>query len=87
MLNLTEFNGHAPGPWKILSYSLNDQDILVCGKIGDWVCELKNNKGKITEEMQVNARLIAAAPDLLAEVKALRTRLDDPGDDFHNTPT
>ena len=55
---------HTPGPWK-------QQCFLVTSETGDWVCHtgMGNLPPSRSTESEANARLIAAAPNLL---KALR---------------
>lgn len=57
---------HTPGPWVI-----QDRHFVVAGAwpLGATICEVENNPAdKIS---QANARLIAAAPDMLAVLKEL----------------
>ncbi len=74
---------HTPGPWKILRHDLGDEEIFVVP------VEIRGGNGKlivaydgglapleqewIVEEIEANASLIAAAPDLL---EALETIMD-----------
>ena len=65
-----ETGGHTPGPWRIFEHSWSDTSVLAEG-FDHAVCLLDINHA--TEESQAsdeavmaaNARLIAAAPDLL----------------------
>ena len=59
-MNTEQFDGHTPGPWNV-----NDEVGLVI-KHGDEAHDF------VDMENGANARLMAAAPDLLAEVKRLR---------------
>jgi hypothetical protein len=61
---------HTPGPWKVRDDSrivppLNATQLPIC-KMGS----LRNK-----QEQEANARLIAAAPDMLATIKDLAGRL------------
>jgi hypothetical protein len=54
---------HTPGPWE-------SNDYRVCGRLGKneritVVCDTAHNQATRTEENRANARLIAAAPELL----------------------
>lgn len=65
---------HTPGPWAA-------KDWRVCAGLGKGqrisvICDTAANNKSRTPENEANARLIAAAPDLLA---ACRMVLDDPG--------
>jgi len=54
-INLNEFEGHTPGPWEA------PHEILVSGL--NHIGPLSNGQKEVNE---VDAKLIAAAPDLLA---------------------
>lgn len=60
--------GYTPGPWSA-------KDWRVChsvdGDIGV-ICDTANNKATRTAENMANAKLIAAAPELLAVVELVR---------------
>jgi hypothetical protein len=53
---------HTPGPWTTPDAYPNA--IQVTSASG-WICSLEVNKVNATEEQKANARLIAAAPELL----------------------
>ena len=67
---------HTPGPWKVLEHSWSDTSIVAEG-FDHGICLLDINYA--TEESQeadeaqmaANARLIAAAPDLLAVLQTI----------------
>lgn len=67
---------HTPGPWRVFSHSWSDTSILADG-FDHSICSLDINHA--TEESQeadealmaANARLIAAAPDLLAALQGV----------------
>ena len=71
MLDLTQFEGHTPGPWVALTENRPDAIVKLShgGEIlvGDLIYADENNTA--------NARLIAAAPELLEEMKMLREAL------------
>ena len=75
---------HTPGPWKVFEHSWSETSILAEG-FDHGICRLDINHA--TEESQeadsalmaANARLIAAAPDLLA---ALQEAVDGMGGSY-----
>ena len=66
-MNTDDFEGHTPAPWTIVWWE------------GTWYVDDENN-GTVCElfgtaqKQDPTAKLIAAAPDLLAEVKRLQKR-------------
>ena len=74
MIDTDKYEGHTPGPWKIYYDKWNKTGWWIdsiarwdAGE-GDTICQLYG-KGRNKDP---TAKLIAAAPDLLAEVKRLR---------------
>lgn len=79
---------HTPGPWNISTPCKRDANGVPCawlnldapGHIGGM--KIETHYSMPDDEMNANARLIAAAPDLLAACKALAEsiafRIDDP---------
>lgn len=70
--------GHTPTPWAIDLDGNNEplrarDNIVVSGSDGDVVCEVMDGEERNDGQAMPNARLIAAAPDLLA---ACREALD-----------
>ena len=70
---------HTPGPWTIEAdpdkaglHPLHDNRYV--GSERGWVCALRDQP-----EQAADARLIAAAPDLLAALKAASGNIDDCG--------
>lgn len=63
---------HTPGPWTVVGLSRS-----ICGKSFDGVAReiVSRVRGGSSEAADANARLIAAAPDLLAACKELREGL------------
>lgn len=67
---------HTPGPWRVEQESSNDgeaeviaaADRTICWTADTWV---DDDCGVITDEDRANARLIAAAPELLAALKEM----------------
>lgn len=64
-INLNEFEGHTPGPWEVYTLGKDEQYHVV-----------HRPYGHVNLLRLADAQLIAAAPDLFAEVKRLRDRLD-----------
>lgn len=67
---------HTPGPWEVYSHSWSDTSIYAKQDNSYCVCRLsiydeatEANQSELESEMDANAQLIAAAPDLLAVVK------------------
>jgi hypothetical protein len=62
-------NKHTPGPWYVALDS--DDDLFVSSDDGKTICEIANSRDFINSaiEGRNNARLIAAAPDLLAALE------------------
>lgn len=61
--------GHTPGPWGCDGTEVHAEHLVICNAYrsrtddeGNWMS---------SEEVEANARLIAAAPDLLASLKAI----------------
>jgi hypothetical protein len=79
---------HTPGPWTVLKHSWCETSIAAAGF--DHVCTLDINhateesQGDDEAKMYANANLIAAAPDLLHELRMLN--VDQNGDQKRNTP-
>ncbi len=79
---------HTQGPWSV-------QDIAAPGRVEKWVWSDKTPVCKVTignaEIAQANARLIAAAPDMLAALQELlatcEMNLDDLEEDTINAIT
>lgn len=83
---------HTPGPWK---FETVPTSIGICHKIGPfpterarkpytWACVyvdgLPPGEGAAAEELHANARLIAAAPELLAALEEYRAKFGRCGD-------
>jgi len=72
---------HTPGPWNVTKLYVRKQDGGLVASINDLWQKQKTPKA----EMDANARLIAAAPELLAALEELlwsasRTSLENDGD-------
>lgn len=59
---------HTPGPWEIAEFGRN-HTILIYGPDEILVADCGGILRRSHEEMESNARLIAAAPDLLAALE------------------
>ena len=81
-------NGHTPGPWRLsplLSGSENDRGFRIFASDGRdgtmWIADVSpvidNDRGDASEEGKANARLIAAAPDLLEALKDVEANVAD----------
>lgn len=62
---------HTPGPWYADAYGDDCDGIGVCAKGKGIVADVDSDYCD-TDEMHANAHLIAAAPDLLEALKAIR---------------
>lgn len=65
---------HTPGPWRVdqNNYSVSSS----AGRFVAFAATTTQSVGIISPEMKANARLIAAAPDLLAAAEAMLDRLE-----------
>jgi hypothetical protein len=68
---------HTPGPWKYLDRGNDHTNHLIANEKGDAgiaqpIARIHEPEKLYIEEMRANARLIAAAPDLLAALIQLR---------------
>jgi ABC-type nitrate/sulfonate/bicarbonate transport system substrate-binding protein len=73
-----KIDAHTPGPWEIVRYGDGDS-LVIHDSRGDWrVCFLATpgDDGDF-EGIKANARLIAAAPELLEAVVAAKRELWD----------
>jgi hypothetical protein len=59
---------HTPGPWEVGYHDKHGQRTVLSQHIEICTC-WHHSVGAIEKEMEANARLIAAAPDLLAALK------------------
>jgi hypothetical protein len=63
-------NQHTPAPWNLAGLSLNDHEAYIIESESRTICWTSNSLGEggdefTSDEDQANARLIAAAPELL----------------------
>ena len=72
---------HTPGPWKwdeswgAVMVDHTDRAKLICPM---WTgCDRRGMPAEVAAEDEANARLIAAAPDLLAALRGLRAVIHD----------
>jgi hypothetical protein len=75
--------GHTHGPWEIHHYGDNEGDIH--GSDGTLVCMMRAGDTAPAEDWESDARLIAAAPELLAACEELLIYLSDWDDDESET--
>jgi hypothetical protein len=68
---------HTPGPWEVAYLDHNGQRVVRSEHIEVCTC-WHHSVGSIEKEMEVNARLIAAAPELLALAFQYRDDLRHP---------
>lgn len=84
---------HTPGPWKIANGGRYQAQFRAICPTGDWddeidtqreICRLWSRKKNTLAEMEANAVLIAAAPDMLLALKqieeACRLKANENGD-------
>ena len=65
---------HTPGPWQ-----LGSSKVAIWGSDGSVVADAWESNDRPDKECEANARLIAAAPDLLAALKSARHGLEAAG--------
>ena len=66
---------HTPGPWKLREDG-EANSWAVLGPNDNWLLSFLHNGEQLSEKQRANARLIAAAPDLLAAAKRIVARID-----------
>lgn len=76
-MNTKQFNGHTPGPWHTRALDPNTQtEWAAVTSTGDWILRVaEDNKGWPLS--QADARLIAAAPELLDLLKDARRMVQE----------
>lgn len=62
-----KYEGHTPGPWASLEFALSNE---ICARGNPLIAIVQSRHCYSPEELRANARLIAAAPDLLMAVNA-----------------
>ena len=78
------YEGHTPGPWAAGTNRMDGAHVLA--ESGDRIiCYCHSRLGDDFSMTRANSRLIAAAPDLLAENKRLRAALQSIVDDYDYT--
>lgn len=68
-----QFEGHTAGPWGYQSFALSEEIIALNNKL---IAVVQSRHCESPDEMHANTKLLAAAPDLLAENRRLRAALD-----------
>lgn len=73
-------SNHTPGPWKAIKGGLAEGDDMRCGVRGDkeyLVATIENGApGDFCETEEANAKLIASAPEMQAEIKDMQRMFD-----------
>ena len=86
-LDLSKYDGHTPGPWRIHPHANEHDYEIAIGKSftfkddgitsAEWICEVEyESVGRSFEYALSDAGLIAAAPDLLAELRRCYAKMD-----------
>ena len=71
---MSSYEGHTPGPWAAGTNRMDGAHVLA--ECGDRIiCYCHSKSGDDFSMTRANSRLIAAAPDLLAENKRLREKM------------
>ncbi len=78
---------HTPGPWRVFKGGVSGRIIGIGELNGEGVCDCGFGVWRGgSEEAEANARLIAAAPELLEALQKARNALDlvDDDSEFHD---
>lgn len=77
-MDLSKFDGHTSGPWVSQDASQPDCPFFYVrvAATGEWIVMVCDTEKRGHESTEANARLIAAAPNLLAEVRRLATLVE-----------
>lgn len=69
---------HTPGPWKVSSGSDGREIIFHSCGVSFPIAKVSDGLGKANgfKEAQVNARLIASAPDMLKALKMVKDKME-----------
>jgi hypothetical protein len=74
-------NKHTPGPWTAISDPLHFHSLttIIAGNVVQGIPQMRIDVGGKVDitELEANARLIAAAPDLLEALEALVTQVSN----------
>jgi hypothetical protein len=76
---------HTPGPWAIGNASKRDFGAVTHVGPFDHPCGICEVYGAVDDEPQANARLIAAAPDLLEACEAVLAEVNEPYNFDHDS--
>lgn len=79
-----KLNAHTPGPWKTYRGAVWSTHESVSGPVTkgmrtNHVCAISERLKMPDGEREANARLIAAAPDMLAALEAIISQMDQGG--------
>lgn len=70
---------HTQGKWLIQNDGNDEPEYIYCEDTTQWICQMNRGKPNVPEleleRRKANAKLIAAAPELLAACKAGQTRI------------
>ncbi len=66
---------YTPAPWALTHYGMASTPDWQIHSGGNLICNLAETNTRNAQEMSANARLIAAAPDLLEALKAAMANL------------
>jgi hypothetical protein len=79
MIDVKQFAGHTPGPWKVTRNGKSGGTYRIWRNDPDQPNETNNGYACISSHISTepNARLCAAAPSLLAEVERLQARVSE----------
>jgi hypothetical protein len=69
---------HAPGPWKhkAVHGEPNQSMILADDRSGNWIMAVQHQGEFMPEKQEANARLIAAAPELLEALTSIKAEFE-----------
>jgi hypothetical protein len=74
---MTQTTKHTPGPWQDNDAGLIYGQVSADDDEAPFICDVCDNQPDYTEREKANARLIAAAPELLTALKGTLFALDE----------
>lgn len=75
MIDLKIFDGHTRGSWRASEVMAHSAGFAIESEAGEQLARVMKTHGPEKLPSRANARLLAAAPDLLAEVIRLRAEV------------